>query len=315
MTDQTPDWPSIFQYATDDLSTSGDGYWLFAPMLTGEIELFQVSTMVVGEMVEEFATTVVTPAGVRRHATHGMRGETPTPDQRAVRHADRFLLEAGPLLTISSDAPDREYRVQTNDPVNGVSADLRVTPATFLHWDIERSNYRTTLDSHLEGTITIDGTAHEVSTLCAFEHSSWPVAAPGAPPLPKAMPPFWHYEYIQWSGADEPFGTFLWHSLGNEGEKVQASEFHASSPAHTNASMFDSYEIVYKDIDDHDGRMLPRGLAKMAQPPSTTAICGKRRRSSSSPRRSCGIPAATSAFRLAAASGASPFVIHSTPVR
>ena len=96
-----------------------------------------------------------------------------------------------------------------------------------------------------------------MSTLCAFEHSSWPVAPPGAPRLPNAMPPFWHYEYIQWSGADQPFGTFLWHSLGNAGEKVQASEFHASSPAHTGVSMYDTYEIVYKDIDDHDGRALP----------------------------------------------------------
>ena len=74
MPDQTADWPSIFQYATEDLSTSGDGYWLFAPMLAGEIELFQVSAMIVGEMVEAFAITVVTPDGVRCHETYGTRG-------------------------------------------------------------------------------------------------------------------------------------------------------------------------------------------------------------------------------------------------
>ena len=70
------------------------------------------------------------------------------------------------------------------------------------------------------------------------------------------MPPFWHYEYIQWSGGDAPFGSFLWHSLGNGGEKVQASEFHTSSPSRE-VSMYDTYDIVYKDIEDHDGRPLP----------------------------------------------------------
>ena len=101
-----------------------------------------------------------------------------------MRHRERFCLEAGSHLTLSSDDPERVYRVQTTDAVNGVRADLQVTPATPLFWDVVGSDYRTTLDSIVEGTITIDGTAHAVSTPCAFEHSSWTVPSPGTPHRP-----------------------------------------------------------------------------------------------------------------------------------
>jgi len=256
MSAATQDWRSVFQYATDDLAATGDGYWLFAPMVGTELELFQASVMVVGDSVQSFATTVVTPDAVRRHEVQTPRGQAPDPGEQVVRHPERFCLEAGSHFTLSSDDPERSYRVQTTDAVNGVRADLQIRPATPLFWDVVGSDYRTTLDSVAEGTITIDGTAHAVSTPCAFEHSSWTVPSPGTPRPAGAMPPFWHYEYIQWTGGDAPFGSFLWHSLGNDGEKVQASEFHTSSPAR-DLSMYDTYDIVYKDIDDHDGRPLP----------------------------------------------------------
>ena len=105
----TQDWRSFFQYATDDQAASGEGYWLFAPMVGTEIELFQASVMVVGDSVQSFATTVVTPEAVRRHEVQTPRGQAHEPDEQVVRDQDRFCLEAGSHFILSSEDPERSY--------------------------------------------------------------------------------------------------------------------------------------------------------------------------------------------------------------
>ena len=164
MTDSTTSCRDFYQYATPEPTDKLDGYWLFATPLDGEIELFQVGTMVVGDQVRHTVAAVVTPDGVR----YERRGS-----DTCVRDGDRFRIQVGPLLTVTSD-DGRSFRIQTPRQQNGVAADLEVRPRTPHEWDMGGAFYGTALESDIEGTISIDDVAHRISTTGAFEHAaSW----------------------------------------------------------------------------------------------------------------------------------------------
>ncbi len=256
MSSGSVNWREVFQYGISPGPGQGEGYWVFAPFLDGEIELFQLSVLSIGDALRNLRTTVVTPDGARNFALRPTAGQTVASDHRVIGSADRFRLEVGPYLVLSSDAADRTYRIQTVDPENDIRTDLVVRPASKHLWPIKGSHYFTTLDSVLEGTIVVKGKAHAVSTLCAFEHSTWSVPTDGKPPT-SGMPPFWHYEYIQWTDGKRPFGSFLWHILGAAGERNEDSGFLTAYPDN-GALNYDAYEIVYQDIADRDGQALPQ---------------------------------------------------------
>ncbi len=249
------DWPDVFRYDAPKRDTDGEGYWIFAPIIVGEIELFQLSVVSLGERLRELRFTVATADSVHDFRLHPEPGAKVVTSQQVVWSTERFHIAAAPYFDFSSDSPDRSYRIQTLDPETGTAADLVVRPAARHHWQIAGSNYLTTLDSILEGTITIGGKAHAVSTVCAFEHSTW--AVPADSPPDGAMPPFWHYEYVHWSDGERQFGGFLWHILNSAGERRPPSGVITAYPGDSVAE-FDSYEIVYKDIADHQGLQLPR---------------------------------------------------------
>lgn len=160
-------------------------------------------------------------------------------------------------LTLTSDDPDRVFRIQARDDEQRLAADLVVRPATPVVWDVGGSAfYGTTLDSTLEGTITIDGETTSVSTLCAFEHMR--AAESEGKPTEGGWPAFWHYEYVQWAdgGAGAPNGSILWHRT-DEHDVLDATAGLHVSDGEGGAIVYDSYELDYKDVEDHDGRPLP----------------------------------------------------------
>ena len=245
------DWRDVFQYDAAKQGAEGEGYWIFAPFLEGEVELFQLSCLLFAGGLRELRTTVVTPDGACNFTLPRDASEA---DKKIIYGADQFQLGFGPNVTLSSEAPDRAYRIQTWDPKNEVRTDLEIRPATKLLWTIPGSHYITTLDSVLEGTITIKGADHKVSTLCAFEHSSW-----GKPSLGvNKMPPFWHYEYIQWNDGQKPFGSFLWNILNDADEQLQSAGFHTAYPGRGDVASYDSYEVTYKNVEECGGVAMPQ---------------------------------------------------------
>ena len=241
------DWQGFFQYHTDDSDRKVDGYWLFAPMLSGDIELFRIGVMVKGTQVQRCGASIVKAGEVRLFAP----GEP-----QITRGGDGFRFQVG-SLTLTSDDPDRVFRIQARDDEQRLAADLVVRPATPVVWDVGGSAfYGTTLDSTLEGTITIDGETTSVSTLCAFEHMR--AAESEGKPTEGGWPAFWHYEYVQWAdgGAGAPNGSILWHRT-DEHDVLDATAGLHVSDGEGGAIAYDSYELDYKDVEDHDGRPLP----------------------------------------------------------
>lgn len=243
------DWRKVYQYSGSKAGKEGEGYWLFAPFLKGEIELFQASFLLNASGLMSVSSSVATSTGSRKLS---IQGDPDAADLKIAYANDAFRLDVGRYLTFSSEAPDR-YRIQTWDPENLVRADVEIRPASKLLWTIPGSHYFTTLDSVLEGSIKIAGRLHEVKTLCAFEHSCW-----GIPGLGEArFPPFWQYEYVQWAGAEKPFGTFLWNILDAADNQLQSSGFHKAYPAN-DVTGCDRYSVAFKDVEDYQGKPLPR---------------------------------------------------------
>ena len=256
------DWPGVFRYDAPKHDTDGEGYWIFAPIIGGEIELFQLSFVSLGERLRELRFTVTTADGVHDFKLHPEPGNKVVTSQQVIWSSERFRIAAAPYFDFSSASPDHSYRIKTLDPGTGMAADLVVRPAARHHWQIVGSNYLTTLNSILEGTITIGGKSHTVSTVCAFEHSTWIV--PANSPPDGAMPPFWHYEYVHWNDGKRQFGSFLWHILNSAGVRSPPSGVITAYPGDSVAE-FNSYEIAYKDIADHQGLQLPRSWEVIAK--------------------------------------------------
>lgn len=250
------DWRGVFGYDAPKRDTDGEGYWIFAPMIAGDIELFQLSVVSLGERLRELRFTVATAEDLHDFRLHPAPGDMVVTHQHVSWSTERFHIAAAPYFDFSSDAPDTTYRIQTHDPESGTAVDLVVRPAAGYDWQIAGSHYLTTLDAVLEGTITLRGKPYAISTVCAFEHSTWSVAAKSAPD--GGMPPFWHYEYVDWSDDERQFGSFLWHILEATGKRRPPSGVLSAYPGDS-VAMFDSYELVYKDIAEHQGLQLPGG--------------------------------------------------------
>ncbi len=248
MPEHAEDWDAVYRYGPAG-SGRTDGYWVFAPAHDGDIELFQMGTILAGESATSFATAVVTSAGEVRHL------RLPRNSSEAVgRHEGAFRIELGKYFTLTSDAPHETFRIETEDPEHGVSADLEIRPVSSHPWPVAGYQYATTHDSIIDGTITIDGTPHRLSTRCAFEHAVY--LPPSDTSERVEMPPFWHYEYVVWDGTAEPFGSLVWHMLDPDDTQVGASSFTTSHPAGRDIT-YDAYELVYDEVREFDGRPVP----------------------------------------------------------
>lgn len=240
-------WDDVYRYAPEGVPQT-DGYWVFAPMLDGEVELFQLGTMLTGNDLTSFATAVVTSSRGVHHLRLPRNG-----GERVIRHDDAFRIEIERYFALTGNSLE-EFRVQTTDPENGVSADVRIRPVSGHAWPMRGYRYTTTHQSILEGTITIDGTPHVVSTICAFEHAVHrPTATDGEPVV---MPPFWHYEYVAWARAPQPFGSLVWHMVDHDGAQVEPSSFTTAHPMEQDTT-FDSYELDYREVEEFEGERVP----------------------------------------------------------
>ena len=248
MVEGSPGWEDVYRYAPQGVEQT-DGYWVFAPMLDGEVELFQLGTLLNGDTTTSFATAIVTSTGGAQHLRLPRNS-----GEKVVRHDDTFRIEIEQRLALSSDAPFEQFRVQTTDAQHGVAADVVIRPFSSHSWPVNGYRYTTTHDSILEGTITIDGTQHAVSTICAFEHAVYKPPAQDGEPV--AMPQFWHYEYDAWAAAPKPYGSLVWHMLNRGDEKTGASSFTTSHPTNRDTT-FDSYELDYGETKEFEGERLP----------------------------------------------------------
>ena len=70
------------------------------------------------------------------------------------------------------------------------------------------------------------------------------------------MPPFWHYEYVVWSGGRHPFGSLVWNMLDGDNGQVDAASFTTSHPAHQDTT-YDSYELMYGEVREFEGQRVP----------------------------------------------------------
>jgi hypothetical protein len=250
MPEHSADWDAVYRYGPSGTGQT-DGYWVFAPVHDGDVELFQMGTILAGETAVSFATAVVTASGDVRHLRLPRNS-----DEEVVRHDGAFRIEVGKYFALSSDAPHEVFRVETSDPEHGVSADLEIRPASGHPWPVAGYRYETTHDSIVEGTITIDGTPHAVSTRAAFEHAVY--LPPSDTSERVEMPPFWHYEYVVWEGAGTPFGSLVWNMLDGDDRQVGASSFTTSHPSGRDLT-YDAYELTYHEVREFEGRPVPWG--------------------------------------------------------
>ena len=75
MSGKGADWPGVFGYQAPKRDTDGEGYWIFAPALSGEIELFQLSIVTLGSHFRELRFTATTADGVHDFRLHPKDGE------------------------------------------------------------------------------------------------------------------------------------------------------------------------------------------------------------------------------------------------
>ena len=145
MPEPVSDWDAVYQYGASETGQT-DGYWLFAPVCDGEVELFQLGTILAGDRAVSFSTAVVTSSAGVRHLRLPRNS-----DAEVVRDDDEFRVGLEQVFTLTRDAPNRAFRVQTTDPENDVRADLVVRPASAHAWPVKGYEYTTTHESDRRG--------------------------------------------------------------------------------------------------------------------------------------------------------------------
>jgi len=240
------DWQEAFRYgpSSDDV----DCYYIFAPVGVGAIELFQLDVMLAYGQVLRGGITVVTADGTAHRLER-----TSNEDTTIVRDPDQFRLAIEGLFTLTSGAPGR-FRLEATSIDDAMQVDVEVRPATKHTWPTVGYDYFTTLDSSVQGSITIEGARTPFQARGAFEHATYDAAANG----PKVqLPPFWHYEYIAWDEGVSPFGSILWHLLDETGHQIDQTSLATSGPRGAGGT-FETFDLIYGDVRRVDGILLPQ---------------------------------------------------------
>ena len=108
-------------------------------MLGGEVELFQLGTLLNGDTTTSFPTTIVTSTGGAQHLRLPRNS-----GEKVVRHDDTFRIEIEQRTALSSETPFEQFRVQTTDAQHGVAADVVIRPFSSHAWPVNGYRYHDT---------------------------------------------------------------------------------------------------------------------------------------------------------------------------
>lgn len=165
-----------------------------------------------------------------------------------------FDLQCLPYFRLFREYSNLEYRIQAQDPENNISIDLNILPHNFHWWS---SGYFGTLDSKIEGKVTIKDKTYPALGMGSFEHSFGRFDQP-------IKIDFWQYEVVSWYGKKNCYGSLIWSWLDEKGKEARRLKSATSLPD-KKYHLFDSLQIKYLDMKIKNGKRIPTSWQVIAK--------------------------------------------------